>query len=129
MKKSKHDIMYERIEQHGRNVQTIFGLSSGDDPIKLSKRLHNIETKAHRLAEDYCNGIIDSDQWEIEADKILARVDKVLGYLEKNIPVFVNGDPRGYALKIRDEYVREHDLKIYRDWGGYGILAPDFRED
>jgi len=42
------------------------------------------------------------------------------------IPVFFNSDPRGYALKIKDDYTR--DITIYRDWGGYGILAPDFSE-
>lgn len=44
------------------------------------------------------------------------------------VPVFHNGDPRGYAIKIRDEYVREHGLSIHQDWGGYGIIAPDFSE-
>ena len=41
------------------------------------------------------------------------------------VPVFVNRDPRGYALKIEDEYVRANGLQIHRDWGGYGILAPE----
>ena len=45
----------------------------------------------------------------------------------KKIPVFVNGDPRGYALKIDDSYVKKFNLKIERDWGGYGIIAPDFK--
>ncbi len=45
------------------------------------------------------------------------------------VPVFFNGDPRGYTLKIRDEYAREHQLKIHRDWGGYGIIAPDLSEE
>lgn len=44
------------------------------------------------------------------------------------VPVFVNLDPRGYSLKIRDEWVREHDAKIHRDMGGYGIIAPDLTE-
>ena len=56
---------------------------------------------------------------------VRAKLDKLLHYTEQDIPVFLNGDPRGYALKIRDEYVRAHDLAIHRDWGGYGILAPE----
>jgi len=40
--------------------------------------------------------------------------------------VFINGDPRGYALKINDKYVRENQLRIYSDMGGYGIIAPEF---
>lgn len=41
------------------------------------------------------------------------------------VPVFLNQDPRGYALKIKDNYVRLHGLNIYKDWGGYGIIAPE----
>ena len=44
--------------------------------------------------------------------------------------VFINGDPRGYALKIDDKYQdRLHKVGIHRDWGGYGIIAPDFSEN
>lgn len=45
------------------------------------------------------------------------------------VPIFINRDPRGYALKIDDEAIRElraHGKPIYSDCGGYGILAPDF---
>lgn len=38
--------------------------------------------------------------------------------------VEINLDPRGYALKINDDYMRAHNLKLYRDYGGYGIIAP-----
>jgi hypothetical protein len=90
------------------------------------------------------------------------------------LPVFLNGDPRGYSLKINDEWMRKdlqrshtcldcgtewaamvrfsehtqnlsgepqeycpacrsrnvmsspaHSPKLHRDWGGYGILAPE----
>jgi hypothetical protein len=44
----------------------------------------------------------------------------------KQVPMFINRDPRGYSLKIDDEYCREHKLNIHQDWGGYGIIAPDF---
>lgn len=42
--------------------------------------------------------------------------------------VFVNLDPRGYALKIDDEYMRAHNLKLHTDMGGYGILAPEINQ-
>ena len=45
------------------------------------------------------------------------------------VPIFLNGDPRGYALKIPDDYVRDNDLNIHRDWGGYGIIAPDLADN
>lgn len=37
-----------------------------------------------------------------------------------------NGDARGYALKIEDNYMRENNIVLFQDWGGYGIIAPDF---
>ena len=42
------------------------------------------------------------------------------------VPVFINRDPRGYALKIREIWMRNYSGNLHRDWGGYGILAPDF---
>ena len=41
------------------------------------------------------------------------------------VPVFVNRDPRGYALKIDDAWMGAQKAVLHRDWGGYGILAPD----
>ena len=32
------------------------------------------------------------------------------------------------AKKIDDEYLKNNNFNIHRDWGGYGIIAPDFRE-
>lgn len=46
------------------------------------------------------------------------------------VPVFLNKDARGYALKINDEWMREHpDVRLHSDWGGYGILAPEIDKD
>ena len=69
-------------------------------------------------------------------DKIRAEVTKVFG---GKLPIgfVINGDPRGYSLKIKEEQNRifvnsddgkNHDQKVinYTDWGGYGILAPEF---
>lgn len=122
----KQERMYQQIEHHGHELNAIF--NTGLDNIKLAKKLHSLELKAHNLALDYCNGTnnVTTENWEELSDKILDKVDKVIKFREKNIPVFVNGDARGYALKIQDEYVREHNLIIYKDWGGYGILAPEF---
>ena len=63
--------------------------------------------------------------WDNEASKIL---DKVQAILKNKKNIFVNGDARGYALKIDDDYIRVNNFNIYRDFGGYGIIAPDFKE-
>lgn len=101
---------------------------------KLSVALLKLEREAHKGAEDYCNGVIDSDAWDllqanIEKDVYrLFKVDSIKGF-------FVNGDPRGCALKIDDGIMRSGSIKgtesryanvgLMQDWGGYGLLAPE----
>ena len=122
---NKKEILYSRITRHGQNLKAMFNLDRDIDPVKLCKRLLRLETKAHRLAVDFCNGDIDQLEWDKKADQILTKVETIL----KNKKVlFLNGDARGYALKIDDEYLKNNNFNIHRDWGGYGIIAPDFRE-
>ena len=122
--------MNEQILKHGFNLKRIFFANNpyGEpSPVSLAKSIHRLEVKAHRMAEDYCNGLIESDEWLEKKEKsILKSLDRLINFKAQGIPVFVNGDPRGYALKIDDAYVKEHNLDIHRDWGGYGILAPEF---
>ena len=136
--------MYQRIEKHGENLKSIFNLESAD-PIKLSKQLHGLEVKANRAATCLCNtntldrlaltryeeqrgNVKQATEEDQDAffDSILNKVDKILNFRAQGIPVFINHDPRGYALKIKGEYVLENSLDIYRDWGGCGILSPEF---
>lgn len=123
---TKKDKMNGQITKHGFDLARIFNLDSSR-PVTLCKRVHRLEVKAHRMAEDYCNGLYEVEEFaDKKENSILKSLDKILNFKAQNIPVFLNGDPRGYALKIDDEYVREHKLEIYRDWGGYGIIAPEF---
>lgn len=126
MKKAEKIRMYEEIQKHGENLNQIF--NTGLEPVALCKKLRTLEAKAEKLAVDYCNGEngITSDNWSDKIAPVMVRVDKILNYAKKGVPVFLNGDPRGYALKIDDKYIRENNINIYRDWGGYGIIAPDF---
>lgn len=98
----------------------------------LYRRLRRVEAFAHRKAEDYCNRVIDSDGWDKAHEDIEWRVKRIFyGVLPPGFRI--NGDPRGYALKIdagtdagsepHPEYIPEG---MHTDWGGYGILAPDF---
>jgi hypothetical protein len=139
-RETKKTAMYSRIYQHAENLNEIFRLGIDGDyaaHIRICKRLRRLEAKAHRIAEQYCNGEIDGDESNKAERAILNSLAKILysgpeampkcGMLAKAI--FVNSDPRGYALKIDDEYVKEHALKIHQDWGGYGIIAPDLSEE
>ena len=123
---SSKEKMYQRIERHGENLKAIFNLSDDVDSIKLCKQLFRLENKAHRLAEDDYNG----ENVKTEVEKIFKSICKILNLKNINdFEIFWNNDPRGYALKIDDEFVRKNKLEIDRDWGGNGILAPDFSEE
>lgn len=121
MKTTKKQQMYAQILEHGNNLNNIF--NTGIEPIELCKKLRRLELKANRIATDWCNGVIDSENIEKHTKPILKAADKIL---KSKYIISFNGDARGYALKISDKIVRENNLKIYTDWGGYGILAPDF---
>jgi len=138
---TKRDRMYRQIEAHGANLNALF--NTGLDNIKLCKKLHSLEVKAHHATTCLLNtntlNLLELNRFtgydvkqatEEEQDaffgKILDSVDKILKFREKKIPVFINYDARGYTLKIKDDYVKANNLTIYQDWGGYGILAPEF---
>jgi hypothetical protein len=114
-------IMTQRIKKHGDNLKAIFNLDI--DSIKLCKQLFRLENKAHKLATDYCNGDFQGDI-EKESEKILSKVANILNTNTFNM--FFNTDARGYALKFFENF--SEDKPIHKDWGGYGIIAPDFRE-
>ena len=120
---TKHDRMYELIHKHGEDLKKFFGLPADVDPIKLCKSLFRLENKAHSIADAVCNWRGLDDEVEKEVSEIHEKACKILACKENEI--FVNLDPRGYSLKIllnRDDFP-------FRDWGGYGIIAPDFREE
>tara|TARA_A100001035_G_C27483289_1_gene364211 strand:+ start:137 stop:538 length:402 start_codon:yes stop_codon:yes gene_type:complete len=126
---NKKQLMYDRINAHGQQLKSIFKLDPNIDPVKLCKQLFKLENKAHRLAEDGCNGVIYDT--EPQAEQIVKKVCKILNIPYEADRVFFNGDPRGYALKFTSrysKYLRSCNINIHQDWGGYGIIAPDFRE-
>ena len=119
------------VIEHGENLLRIFPYATERDPVKLCKRLRKLEKQGEALALRLCNGpeFAEGKDDEIEA-AIMAELDGLLYYKAAHIPVFLNRDPRGYALKIKDSWMRErHELRLHRDWGGYGIIAPDLTEN
>lgn len=124
IKMTKKQKMYDQINQHGQRLNDLFNTDL--DNVSLCKKLFRLENKTHRLAEQYCNGDIDCEIWERETDKVLSKVSQILSTSEENI--HINGDPRGYALKFSSNFTNSNLDFMYRDMGGYGIIAPDFRE-
>jgi hypothetical protein len=127
---TKKERMYQEIEKHGASLNKIFKTKL--DNITLCKKLHSLEVKLHWYAERYCNGDIEEDFYDIEENKIAKKVAALLGRKVSTedglptYPLYFNRDPRGYSLKLDDDWVRENKIEIYKDWGGYGILAPEF---
>ena len=115
----------EAIETHGQNVLAIFPNAAEQDPVALCKKLRRLETATNRNATNYCNGAIDCEQWSKVASESKRKLVGLLGFPKglNYCPVGINGDARGYSLKIASEFAK--DLRIERDLGGYGILAPD----
>ena len=130
MMTAKRTAMYARIEAHGRALLDLFPNATERDPVKLCKALRRIEAAGSALAVERCNGTVSEAAAERKGDAILRRVDALLGFGADSVPVFLNGDPRGYALKIDDAWMRENAAgsRLHRDWGGYGIIAPDLTD-
>lgn len=115
-----------RIIDHGMQLLAIFPLATVRDPIKLCKALRRLETAAHAFAERLCNGPeYPQEQEDKIENQILDRLEALLQWRSTGVPVFVNRDPRGYALKIGDSWMTAKNASLHRDWGGYGILAPE----
>ena len=125
---NKKQVMYERIAKHGTDLLTIFPNATIPDAVLLCKRLRMYERKAEVSTTALCNGCSEELQKYHEAalERIESKVKKLLGVTEDN-QIFINRDPRGYALKMTTEFTA--NKVSYRDWGGYGILAPDFSEN
>lgn len=118
------------IQRHGEQINKIF--NTGLKPVEVSRKLFRLENAMHRSTTDYCNGDIESDQYERIECNILDRLNKILRFKKLGVPIFVNGDARGYALKIKTSWINEQYIKskgafrLALDMGGYGIIAPDF---
>lgn len=116
------------------------------DGKKLSVALLKIEREAHQAATAYCNGETyrefnfnaDENAWDNFTEGIEKRVQAL--FSGKLPYFFVNGDARGYALKLDNEqqagiksdgkaqeFIRTIGLQT--DWGGYGLLAPEITGD
>ena len=115
---NKKQLQAENILNHGFKLQCIYPESKRFGPVELCKKLHRHEVRAHRLTEEMCCVDVNHDA---ALDRIEIAVTKILG---NGPPIFINRDPRGYALKIRTEHAKE--LYIHKDWGGYGIICPEF---
>ena len=124
--------MNERILRHGLELKRALFENpyEGIGPVTLCKALRRLENKATRITEGFCNGTTTEAQLDKMEKSIMTSLIGIFGK-EKVVEtgMFINQDPRGYALKISSEWVKgytDNGGAIYKDWGGYGILAPEF---
>jgi hypothetical protein len=112
--------------------------SAAADGLKIWRAVRRLESVAHGHATAYCNGETatiyprkgepircdyrhDSEHaWYTLRQFVEIEIKKIFGCTPTGF--FVNGDARGYALKIDGER-GEIPHGMHRDFGGYGILA------
>jgi len=128
---NKREKMYASIQEHGQNLLELFPNTAEQDPIKLCKKLRTLECQAEKHTTDLCNGLSEWQELAAEQalDVIELKVRRLLGLTSEDTFFFINRDPRGYALKIRESWRKKSGKKLYKDWGGHGILAPNFSEN
>ena len=114
----------DQILKHGLKLLRVFECPGFEGkPTSLCKRLRRLEIEGERHAERICSDEhYTQEAQDRKGDSIKERLLGILG--PTDLKLFVNLDPRGYALKIESEDAEKID--IYKDWGGFGIIAPEF---
>lgn len=121
---NKQERRKAQLERHYNALEAL----GAPDGKKASVALLKLERAAHKLTTDQCNG--DGD-YETNGAKLVELLKKAKSILPNVKGIFINGDARGYALKIQDSAMRElyRESGLQTDWGGYGILAPEITGD
>ncbi len=132
----KELIQRDRIAHH-RALESLRAPSCSKSGIQLWRKLCEIERLAHAGATCYCNGESvhlswplfgvrcydfgrDENAWDSLASVVRDCVRNIFGCVPAGF--FVNGDARGYALKLDPEKCVV-PAGMDTDWGRNGILA------
>jgi len=121
MKNRKEHVIKWR-ENHHKALETLRGPDCNLTGLQLWRKLRTIERVTNDAATKYCNGEIDSLNFDAAKKRTIEQVNILFGH---KVPgFFVNSDPRGYALKLDNEKTNIPE-GMHRDMGGYGILAAE----
>jgi len=120
------------IIAHGRILQGLFPATLHLTPGALCRKLRRAECALARFNTDACNREVTDREIQAESDTV-ERVKALLwgpsDSKPDNVPPLkFNTNPMGYALKIPDRWMRDNRDRVdglCRDWGGYGIIAPE----
>lgn len=128
---------------HHRALETLRAEHCQLSGLQLWRKLVQIERLAHAAAEAQCNGesirIVwplfgardydfnrDENAWEHLSAVVRDCVRNIFGQIPAGF--FVNGDARGYALKLDPEQTKIPS-GMHTDWGRNGILAAQITEN
>jgi hypothetical protein len=116
-----------QLQRHYAAIEKLVSICGGSKLATktISNRLRHLEAVAHRAATDYCNGELQIEDFNVIEKDITEKVQKFFnGKLQG---FFVNTDPRGYALKIKDKVLKEtySEIGLFTDMGGYGLISPE----
>ena len=111
-------------KSHHAALKRLAAKSIKADGLRLWRKLRRVEVRARGAAVRDCNdGLSEAQKLSIEA-AARRQVEIILGRVPPGF--FVNWDARGCALKIDGDIGVIPD-GMWRDMGGFGILAPEIR--
>ena len=132
MKTTEHTT--RRRTAHHNALETLRAPTCKANGLSLWRKLRRLENIANGGATAYCNGEIythgaalynfrrDETAWHRFSSFIRNQVGAIFGHIPEGF--FVNGDPRGHALKLDSEQVTIPE-GMETDWGRDGILAAE----
>ena len=132
----------EAITRHGETLLRAFPNAIEKNPVALCKKLRRIENSIAPIILRNCNEGVPEDELDHACQMAQIRAGTLLGLDKHGITLaglFVNRDPRGYALKLNNEpsgwfedwQRAQYAAKLpalHTDMGGYGIIAPDLNQ-
>lgn len=118
----------ENLTTHYACIASRYGIANVESFARSARRY---ECKLNHLYELVCSSEKYSELAEKEAERVSESARKNLAkycrnYKQFSKELFINQDPRGYALKLDITKPTSHFLcKVDRDWGNYFVLAPE----
>lgn len=124
---NRGQVMHRKSELSKRKIEHIIKLRKIGLSIDYDD-LRKIEKRASKLAEDCCNFLsMESTSFNRRFNRIVKDVENAFGGVLPD-GFKLNLDPRGYALKIDyDKCEVKKDDKLITDFGGWGLLVPEFK--
>lgn len=113
-----------RRENHHKALEALAAqVGYQTEGLKLWRQLRRVESWAYSKSLAFCNGQIETEDWELVKVEARARLQKVFG---GKLPqgIRINADARGHALKLDSDKVAIPQ-GMETDWGGDGILAAE----